>query len=306
MHGEDQLRYSLRFLSGKSQGSEYVLADPMEIVVGRSSDADMILMEGMVSRRHARFRLRNRELIVEDLGSTNGTFVNGEKVRRRRLVEGDRVLVGTSIVKVVFSQAPLGTKPPPPKIDATDDVATADRHAMAGELDEVGVPELVEMFGTARQRIVLELGGPDGLAAVTIADGKVLDCRIVRLERAPALKCMLRVLGYHKGQFAVRPFKQPDEIRLGMPVPELLVDGLFKVDELTVIRQRLPQKGEKLVMARPLLAPLSRLDERDLEVLQLAHNAGDVDAVLDQSSEIDLETAKRLLALIDGGFLRRA
>jgi hypothetical protein len=267
----------------------------------------MILMEGMVSRRHARFRLRNRELIVEDLGSTNGTFVNGEKVRRRRLVEGDRVLVGTSIVKVVFSQAPLGTKPPPPKIDATDDVATADRHAMAGDLDEVGVPELVEMFGTARQKIVLELSGPDGLAAVTLADGKVLDCRIWRLQaNAPALKCMLRVLGYHKGQFAVRPFKQPDEVRLGIAVPELLVDGLFKVDELTVIRQRLPQKGEKLVMAKPLLAPLGRLDERDLEVLQLAHNVGDVDAVLDQSTEIDLETAKRLLALIDGGYLRRA
>ena len=42
--GEDQLRYSLRFLSGKCQGTEYVLADQIEIVVGRSSDADLILI----------------------------------------------------------------------------------------------------------------------------------------------------------------------------------------------------------------------------------------------------------------------
>ncbi len=91
--GGDQLRLSLRFLSGKHQGSEYVLADPTDVVVGRSSDVDLILIEGMVSRRHARFQLEQAVLEVEDLGSTNGTFVNGDRVRRRRLREGDRVAV---------------------------------------------------------------------------------------------------------------------------------------------------------------------------------------------------------------------
>ena len=304
--GGNQLRLSLRFLSGKHLGSEYVLADPTEVVVGRSSDVDLILIEGMVSRRHARFQLDGGVLDVEDLGSTNGTFVNGEKIRRRRLREGDRVLIGTTILKVVFSQSPVGTKPPPPPTRDFDESQTSERTRMSGDLSEVSVPELIEMFGSARQRLVLELTAPEGTTIVTIAEGKVLDCQAEHLPDAPGEKCILRALGISKGSFAVRSFQEPAERRLAIPIPELLVDGLFKLDEVTVLRQRLPAKGEKVVLARPLLAPLSSLEERDLDLLQLAYNTGDVDTTLNQSAENDLEAAKRLLGLLDGGYLRKS
>jgi hypothetical protein len=177
---------------------------------------------------------------------------------------------------------------------------------MGGDLSEVSVPELIEMFGSARQRLVLELTGPEGTTVVTIAEGKVLDCEAEALPDAPGEKCILRALGITRGSFVVRPFQEPAVRRLAIPIPELLVDGLFKLDEVTVLRQRLPAKGEKLVLARPLLAPLSSLEERDLDLLQLAYNSGDVDATLDQTSENDLEAAKRLLALFDGGYLRKS
>jgi pSer/pThr/pTyr-binding forkhead associated (FHA) protein len=283
-----------------------VLDDPCNVVAGRSGDADLILVEGMVSRRHTRFAVDQGLLTIEDLDSTNGTFINGDKVKSRRLQEGDRVLIGTTILKVVFSESPLGTKPPPPSSGPLDDVATADRGHMAGQLSEVSVPELIEMFGSSRQRLVLEIDGSGGKTRVTIADGRVLDCTNVRLPDAPALKCVLRVLGYTKGTFAVRTFRQPSEARLDIPIPELLVDGLFKLDEKHVLRQRLPEGDDKLVLARPMAPMLNALSERDLDLLQVAHNAGSVEAALDQSPDTDLDTAKRLLALIDGGYLRKA
>ncbi len=302
----EQLRLSLRFLSGKNQGSEYVFDDPSQVIVGRSGTADLILVEGMVSRNHACFTLDGGELSLEDMGSTNGTFVNGEKIKSRRLSEGDRVLIGTTIIKVVFSESPAGTKPPPPKSGQLDDVQTADRSHMAGNLEEVGVPELIEMFGSARQRLVLEIKSGGSTAWITMAEGSVLDCRIDKLDAAPAIKCILRVLGFNKGSFLVRPYRHPEAVRLGIAVPELLVDGLFKLDEMTVVRQRLPDGNGALSLARPLLAPLSALDEADLDILQLAHNAGTVNGVLDGSSETDLEAAQRLLSLLDGGYLRKA
>jgi hypothetical protein len=307
-HFPDDLRYSLRYLSGKHQGSEYVLDDPVEISVGRSSDSDLILVEGMVSRHHARIRMETGVLTVEDFGSTNGTYVNGEKIRARRLNEGDRVLIGTTILKVVKSRLPVGTKPPPTSTRSNDNVETAQRHAMAGTLDEVGVPELIEMFGSARQKLILAVDGGEGAANIFMSEGKVLDCRIDKLgSRAPAKKCILRVLGYNKGSFAVRPLGGVGApYPLDIPVPELLVDGLFKLDELQVLRQRLPEAGERMVLARPLVAPLSALEDRDLDVLQLAYNHGLVSEVLDRSPELDLDAAKRLLSLIDGGYLRRA
>src|SRR5687768_12229808 len=91
----DRPRYALRFISGKYQGGEFPLRMNREIIIGRSSDLDMVLVEDMVSRRHAKISSTDTEVYIQDMGSTNGTFVNGEKIAGRALLhEGDRILVG--------------------------------------------------------------------------------------------------------------------------------------------------------------------------------------------------------------------
>src|ERR1039458_3748414 len=85
--------YVLRFISGKYQGGEFPVAPDKQILIGRSSDLDMGLVEDMGSRKHARIAMQTDQIWIEDLGSTNGTFVNGEKIKRARLKEGDRVLI---------------------------------------------------------------------------------------------------------------------------------------------------------------------------------------------------------------------
>lgn len=63
--------------------------------MGRAPRADFIVDAALVSRLHCRFELgAGGELVVEDLGSTNGTLVNGCKVERTVLRDGDRVMVG--------------------------------------------------------------------------------------------------------------------------------------------------------------------------------------------------------------------
>jgi len=101
--------WTLKFISGKYQGGEFPLRPNREITIGRSSDLDMVLVEDMVSRKHAKITTDDRTVSIQDLGSTNGTFVNGEKIRAVRLKEGDRILVGTSIIKLVTAnnEAPV-------------------------------------------------------------------------------------------------------------------------------------------------------------------------------------------------------
>jgi len=94
-------KLALRFISGKYKGGEFLLKEGKEVVVGRSSELDIVLMEDMVSRRHAVLVQRGDKIHVEDRGSTNGTFVNGEKISKAVVGKGDRVLIGTSIMKVV-------------------------------------------------------------------------------------------------------------------------------------------------------------------------------------------------------------
>lgn len=64
------------------------------VVLGRGSDADVVLEDASVSRRHARLDL-SPTVTVTDLGSTNGTFVDGVRVESSRVVNGNRLTLGT-------------------------------------------------------------------------------------------------------------------------------------------------------------------------------------------------------------------
>jgi hypothetical protein len=65
-------------------------------VIGRGAEADVQLTDTGVSRRHAEVRVLGDTVEVHDLGSTNGTWVNGRRVQTASLRDGDRITVGTT------------------------------------------------------------------------------------------------------------------------------------------------------------------------------------------------------------------
>ena len=68
------------------------------VLLGRAADADLLLDDEGVSRRHAQIVLDGADYWIEDLGSTNGILVNGEKVKRAILSDSDRIQVGTNVL----------------------------------------------------------------------------------------------------------------------------------------------------------------------------------------------------------------
>jgi Protein of unknown function (DUF3662)/FHA domain len=71
----------------------YELTTPVTML-GRGTDCDLRLVDPGVSRHHAELRIEDGEVVLVDLGSTNGTFVNGQPVRRVLLTDGTRVTLG--------------------------------------------------------------------------------------------------------------------------------------------------------------------------------------------------------------------
>ncbi|HEY1456344.1 MAG TPA: FHA domain-containing protein [Candidatus Dormibacteraeota bacterium] len=67
--------------------------------LGRSPDNDVILRDPATSGHHARLERRGEQFWIVDLGSTNGTLVNGEPVQEKQLNHGDRVTVGQNAVQ---------------------------------------------------------------------------------------------------------------------------------------------------------------------------------------------------------------
>jgi len=77
---------------GSSQRT-YELTAPVTML-GRGTDCDLRLVDPGVSRHHAELRVEDGEVVLVDLGSTNGTFVNGQPVRRVTLADGTQVTLG--------------------------------------------------------------------------------------------------------------------------------------------------------------------------------------------------------------------
>jgi len=95
-------RAYLVVLAGASVGEMYKVEGD-KVIIGRGQKAQIRLFDDGISREHAQIVIEGNQIILQDLGSTNGTFCNGLKVDRRELVDGDKILVGsTTILKFTY------------------------------------------------------------------------------------------------------------------------------------------------------------------------------------------------------------
>ena len=299
--------YVLRFISGKYQGGEFPLVADKQIIVGRSSDLDMVLVEDMVSRKHARIAMAEDQIWIEDLGSTNGTFVNGEKIKRARLKEGDRVLIGTSILKVIAGDGMReNDAPQPPALEAVAAQRSRSQgKTMSGSIEEVPLPDLLQLFSTSKKTGVLVVQTDDDVGRIFMRKGTLYYALINDLTDVPPMKSIFRMLTWVKGTFELDP---PDERtfpnEMDMSVQEVLMEGLRQIDEFNELRDQLPDLNTRLVMPVLLAAKLSELKPTELDVIQLVHNHGHLESVLNKSTATDLETVQIVLSLIKRKYVR--
>jgi predicted component of type VI protein secretion system len=114
--------------------------------VGREAGNDIVIQDAELSRNHARISRRGGAFVLEDLGSTNGTFVNGQRVMSpRSLAPGDEVGFGENVVVTFQGEGAAATvaaagrqpptrqpAPPPPRYDAAPPQYAAPQPAKAG------------------------------------------------------------------------------------------------------------------------------------------------------------------------------
>ncbi len=89
-------------LSGSNVGEMYRI-EKDQVVIGRGDKVDLRLVDDGISREHVRLSKLEGRIVLEDLGSTNGTYCNGQRVTRQPLAEGDKILIGsTTILKFSY------------------------------------------------------------------------------------------------------------------------------------------------------------------------------------------------------------
>jgi hypothetical protein len=92
-----------RLLLATSSGTHVIPLESTQLTIGRGLNNDVILEDTRVSRHHAQLRYRARRFWLSDLGSTNGTYINGEQVAEQALRDGDTISLGG--LELIFKEA---------------------------------------------------------------------------------------------------------------------------------------------------------------------------------------------------------
>ena len=127
-------QFQLIMRSGPTPGAAFMLEGD-QLTIGRDATNDIVINDAEISRRHARLTFQGGKYVLEDLGSTNGTFVNGQRLAGPRVLKAGEVVsfgeqiilvfevnnvdVGATVVSpraaaVPASSRPVAAPPPPP------------------------------------------------------------------------------------------------------------------------------------------------------------------------------------------------
>ena len=99
-------QYKLIMTEGPTAGEIYPIEQD-EVVLGRESGVDILIDSPGISRRHARIFVENDQYTLEDLGSSNGTFLNGERLRGRLVLKpGDEIRLGRTVALIYEAEQP--------------------------------------------------------------------------------------------------------------------------------------------------------------------------------------------------------
>jgi pSer/pThr/pTyr-binding forkhead associated (FHA) protein len=91
-----------RLLTRNDGGTDIVHVLGRRTLVGRGTDCQLQIDAEFVSRRHALLQISADETVIEDLNSTNGVYINGQRVTRQALKEGDTVMIGKTVFRYLL------------------------------------------------------------------------------------------------------------------------------------------------------------------------------------------------------------
>jgi hypothetical protein len=259
----------------------------------------------------------NDEIWIEDIGSTNGTFVNGEKVQKQRVKEGDRILVGTSIIKIVYEedQDDAAEGPPPAfaqggrgpgaRANAGHTQSVTATSVLTGFLEEVPLPDLLQLFGTSKKNGCLIINTEHQEGKIYLKMGRLIGATINDELDVPMDKTFYRMMGWVTGTFMLdTSIEATFENTIDENIEAMMMEGMRLLDEIRNLGSDLPAMHEHLHLPMPLVPPLRNLTPELIDTLQLAHNYRHIETILNKSLASDLETLQDIIYLMRHEYLR--
>lgn len=202
-----------------------------ELLIGRSPECALQVPATGASRRHASVAWCGDEVILRDLGSTNGTFLNGQRVPdEATLRSGDKIRIGG--VEILFCCVDAGTaisdRANSNTVVSAWPATSTGGDALRGSLDKVPLFAVLQMLEMGRQSGCLAIETDAGEGYLWLDAG-----RIVHAEspKASGLDAALVITQANVGRFDFAPGSPAPESSLSVSVTEVILEATRRLDE---------------------------------------------------------------------------
>jgi pSer/pThr/pTyr-binding forkhead associated (FHA) protein len=281
-------------LSTEKKVYGFDLLETFRVAIGRHDSNDLCFNSRNVSNYHAEILVEGEGLVLHDLGSTNGTYVNEERVRRRKLSHGDRIRIGSNEIAVKLTNTDGARETPP----ATPSIPRQGAFRRAGS-DEAGttLKQLLLNIGQKGQSMRLVLKRNASEVAVYIHEGRII---FAESGKARAEKALYRAFEWRTGNFSVEPFPANDSVPRTMTVPvETLVDeGEQQAKELDELMSKLPPPDAPLRLRESCKMRICDFTPAEMEVFQGLVRHGTLAAAMEESAMTDLRVMSLVHTLV--------
>ena len=195
----------------------------------RSRGCDLRLPSGDASRRHAEISATGEGYLLRDLGSTNGTFVNGQQVREHLLQPGDRIQIADSTI--TFCQ--VGGDPEMSDPGCTDEKTVLRERPAAGEvfqgdLAEIPTFAVLQILEMGRKTGVVQIECEEGVGRLWLVDGRPVHAET---KSQMGFDAAMSLVNATAGRFSFEPETRSDETTIEATVTELLLEASRALDE---------------------------------------------------------------------------
>jgi len=205
-----------------------------EVVLGRSRECAVRLPDVDTSRRHAKIVCAGGRFVLYDLASTNGTFVNGERIEQRELRPGDRLQIGANAV--TFCQVSAGLDHPNDGAKTVPDDAaltvlferSAGGEVFRGDLAEIPPFAVLQLLEMGRKTGLLRIDSDASPGKLWLRAGDPIHAET---KSQVGFDAAIALVHATSGHFAFEPNAAPPEATIEASVTHLLLEASRQRDE---------------------------------------------------------------------------
>jgi hypothetical protein len=284
---------ALTFVAGSKPGELFPLNEGESWVAGRSQDADLVLADDTVSRKHARIYQARGALWVRDLGSRNGTQINGRTIRQQRLRAGDRITIGANLLRLDMVPISQVARDRP----RSEEISASSGRSMSGSIQDIPLADVLQWLATSRKTGMLRVRGTS-IGEMFLRQGRVYYARIQGSAGLPAQKALLRMMGWAEGTFELdNNTVEPDGDELSVSLEHILMEAARMQDELAHLAERFGVPTGRIDLTLPSPIPWRGLPAAQLDIVQSIVEGWPWAQILDRLPADDVELTRAVIEM---------